>query len=206
MYMAGIPDSYPNPISPNEVIKPFDVALSILLQIGEYFQIQDDFLDYHVPPELLGKVGTGTTINLGYYSTGELTPDQDILDNKCSWVINTALAVLDTTGGSAPLTPPSYALESNEAFKKVTEALSTKRRGELRAVLDENYGRKDGEKEAKVKVVFKELEIAEIYNEYEESVYAKLKGEIEKVPEGDGHVLRRDVFTKFLNKIYKRQK
>lgn len=64
MYMARIPDSYPNPVSPNEFIKPFDVALSILLQIGEYFQIQDDFLDYHVPPELLGKVGTGAKANI----------------------------------------------------------------------------------------------------------------------------------------------
>ena len=60
MHMARIPDVYQSPASPNETIKPFDVALSILLQIGEYFQIQDDFLDYHVPPELLGKVGTGT--------------------------------------------------------------------------------------------------------------------------------------------------
>lgn len=67
MLMAGIPDSYP--ISPGETIKPFDIALSILLQIGEYFQIQDDFLDYYIPPELLGKVGTGTKVNLGYCST-----------------------------------------------------------------------------------------------------------------------------------------
>lgn len=65
MYMARIPESYPSPVSPTESIKPFDVALSILLQIGEYFQIQDDFLDYHVSPELLGKVGTGTKADSG---------------------------------------------------------------------------------------------------------------------------------------------
>ena len=35
MRMARIPDSYPNPASPNETIKPYDVSLSILLQIGE---------------------------------------------------------------------------------------------------------------------------------------------------------------------------
>ena len=63
MYMAKIPESCPSPTSPSETIKPFDVALSILLQIGEYFQIQDDFLDYHVSPEQLGKVGTGTEVN-----------------------------------------------------------------------------------------------------------------------------------------------
>jgi len=121
-------------------------------------------------------------------------------------VINTALAVLDTTGASASVTPPSYALENNVAFNKVRGTLSTTRKAEIRAILDENYGRKDGEKEAEVKKVLKELDIAAIYNEYEEGVYVKLKGEIEKAPEGPGLGLRRDVFTKFLNKIYKRQK
>ena len=91
-------------------------------------------------------------------------------------------------------------------FNKVKESLSATRKAEIRAILDENYGRKDGEKEAKVKAVFKELDIAEIYKEYEEGIYAKLKSEIDKIPEGPGLVLRRDVFTKFLNKIYKRQK
>jgi len=50
MRVARIPDSHPSPGSPNETIKPFDVALSILLQIGEYFQIQDDFSDLGAPP------------------------------------------------------------------------------------------------------------------------------------------------------------
>lgn len=121
-------------------------------------------------------------------------------------MINTALAILDTTGDCGSLIPASYALKSNAAFKKINEALSATRKAEIRAILDENYGRKDGAKEAKVKAVFKELDIAEIYKEYEESVYVELKAEIEKIPEGPGLVLRRDVFTKFLNKIYKRQK
>ena len=121
-------------------------------------------------------------------------------------MINTALAVLDTTGASASATPPSYALEGNVAFNKVREALSATRKAEIRAILDENYGRKDGEKEARVKAALKELDIVGIYNEYEEAVYTKLKGEIERVPEGPGLGIRQDMFTKFLNKIYKRQK
>lgn len=54
--------------------KAYKTAEDILIPMGEYFQIQDDFLDCYADPETLGKIGT------------------DILDNKCSWVINTALA------------------------------------------------------------------------------------------------------------------
>lgn len=51
----------------------FEQAKSILVPLGEYFQIQDDYLDCFGTPEQIGKIGT------------------DILDNKCSWCINTAL-------------------------------------------------------------------------------------------------------------------
>jgi farnesyl diphosphate synthase len=62
MHMSGVTD----PAS-------YATALDILLPLGEYFQVQDDYLDCYGLPEQIGKIGT------------------DILDNKCGWLINVAL-------------------------------------------------------------------------------------------------------------------
>jgi len=153
--VCGVPEAYE---VGGKTVRPYDVALSILLRIGEYFQIQDDFLDYAGTPEQIGKVGT------------------DIVDNKCSWCVNVALEVVTPT---------------------------------QRAVLDANYGRKDWDKEAKVKEVYEAIGLRERYREYEEQVKATLDALIADVPEPEGNVqgvLRRQVFTAFLNKIYKRTK
>ena len=159
MYMCNIPVSYP-PSSPGApVTRPYEIALSILLPLGKYFQVQDDFLDYHADPETLGKIGT------------------DIIDNKCSWCINTAL-------------------------KTASPA--------QRAVLYDNYGRKDSVKEAKVKDVYKEIGMEKLYKDYEEDVVGQIRTMIEKIPDteaGEGvPVLRKEVFTSFVDKIYKRSK
>lgn len=128
-------------------------ARDILLPLGEYFQVQDDYLDCYGDPDFIGKIGT------------------DIQDNKCGWVINTAL-------------------------KKASPA--------QRQVLDENYGKKDADAEARVKAVFKELAIDQDYFAYEEEIVAKLRKDIAKIDESRG--FKGEAITVFLNKIYKRQK
>ncbi|KAK0421936.1 isoprenoid synthase domain-containing protein [Armillaria borealis] len=67
-----VPQSYPS--GNNQTIEPYALAKSILIPLSECFQIQDDCLDFSGMPEQIRKIGT------------------DILDNKCSWCVNTALS------------------------------------------------------------------------------------------------------------------
>lgn len=64
MSLAGIRDP-----------KAFDQAKDVCVDIGIYFQAQDDFLDCYGDPKVIGKIGT------------------DIESAKCSWLIATALQI-----------------------------------------------------------------------------------------------------------------
>ncbi|CAI6297464.1 unnamed protein product [Periconia digitata] len=84
----------------------------------------------------------------------------------------------------------------NQALKKVNP--------EQRKLLEENYGRKDSEKEAKVKELYHELKLQEFYQQWEEERVADLKAKIDRIDESNG--LKKSVFEAFLKKIYKRSK
>lgn len=130
----------------------FQLAQDILIPLGEYFQIQDDYIDCFTPPEILGKIGT------------------DIVDNKNSWCVNTALQRVNP---------------------------------EQRKILDENYGRKDSECEGRVKAVFREVGVEQVYKEYEQSAYKKITGLVDQIDESAGK-LKKEVFLAFLRKIFGR--
>ena len=128
-------------------------AEEILVPMGEYFQVQDDYLDNFAHPSVLGKIGT------------------DIQDNKCSWLVI-------------------------QALNKCTPA--------QRKVLEENYGRKDEQCEKRVQVLYDELGLETVYQEYEEAKVADLRQKIGNVDQSQG--LKKGVFEEFLRKIYKRSK
>ncbi|KAF5340079.1 hypothetical protein D9611_012344 [Ephemerocybe angulata] len=156
---------------------PYSLALSILIPLGEYFQVQDDFLDFSATPEVLGKIGT------------------DIVDNKCSWVVNTALLLTSPTALSNPFNPST----------------TPERLREIRQILEENYGKKEkdvqgvNQAELRVKEVYEELGVRKAYEKYEERVVGVLRERIAAVKDREGG-LKKEVFTSFLGKIYKRSK
>ena len=76
-------------------------AHDILIPLGEYFQIQDDYLDAFGDPSVIGKIGT------------------DIKDNKCGWLINQAL--LTCTPQQREILDANYGRKDDAAEAKVKD-------------------------------------------------------------------------------------
>lgn len=94
MYMAGIDDE-----------ESHSRAKSILLKMGEYFQIQDDYLDCYGDPAVTGKVGT------------------DIQDNKCSWLVVQALSA--ATDQQRLMLQNNYGVDDSEKIAAVKSLYET---------------------------------------------------------------------------------
>uniref|UniRef100_A0A7C8ZUK5 (2E,6E)-farnesyl diphosphate synthase n=1 Tax=Opuntia streptacantha TaxID=393608 RepID=A0A7C8ZUK5_OPUST len=124
---------------------------NILIDMGIYFQIQDDYLDCFGDPKFIGKIGT------------------DIQDFKCSWLVVKALEIC------------------NDEQKKL---------------LYENYGKQDPTCVAKVKQLYNELNLKDVFVEYESQSYERLVKSIEAHPS----TAVQAVLKSFLAKIYRRQK
>ena len=153
MYLCGISHN-------TEGQDPYALASSILLPLGEYFQVQDDYLDFAGTPEQIGKIGT------------------DIVDNKCSWCVNTALAL--ATPAQRKVLDENYGRKDSEAERRVKAVFEEVGIREKFAVYEEDaYKRIIG--------LIETIPVGGLGN--------------------DGAVkLRREVFKSFLDKIYKRQK
>jgi farnesyl diphosphate synthase len=91
-----------------EDLTKYGAVEDILVKMGIYFQVQDDYLDCYGDPKFIGKIGT------------------DIEDYKCSWLVVQALERADES---------------------------------QKSVLFENYGKKDPACVAKVKSLYRELNL-----------------------------------------------
>ncbi len=155
LLLCGFPVEKRNESDPDY----YKIALDILVPLGEYFQIQDDYLDYSGTPEQIGKIGT------------------DIVDNKCSWCINTALARANPT--QRTILDANYGRKDSDAEERVKQV--------FREVgVDAEYAEYEAQSYARINALIDA--VPEVHS-----------------PNGDA-VLRRSVFRTFLEKIYKRTK
>jgi len=79
-------------------------AKDILLKMGEFFQIQDDFLDCYGDPKVTGKIGT------------------DIQDSKCSWLVVKAFQIASEE--QIVQLKKNYGIDDVENIKIVKEIFS----------------------------------------------------------------------------------
>ena len=124
-------------------------AREILLEIGHYFQVTDDFLDCFGDPDVIGKIGT------------------DIQDGKCSWLIVKALEV------------------ASEEEKRI---------------LTLHYGSQDEADISIIKQLYQKLQIQQKFRDYESNFYQSVVSKIDSVSDE----FPKEVFTTFLDKVYKR--
>ncbi len=126
-------------------------VVDLLLDIGHYFQVQDDYLDCFGDEGITGKIGT------------------DIQDNKCSWLFVQAAKLCNSE--------------------------------ELKC-LQQNYGFDDQKKINRVKLLYTDLNLIQIYEEFQEEAYTTITGKIEAL----SNEIPQDVFRELFMKIYLRAK
>lgn len=77
----------------------YKVANDICVKLGQFFQIQDDYLDCYGDPKVIGKIGT------------------DIKDNKCGWLVVQALK--KCTAEQRKIIEENYGKDDAECEKKI---------------------------------------------------------------------------------------
>ena len=110
---------------------------------------------------------------------------------------------LDVYGSPEQIGKVGTDIQDNKCGWAINEALPLCD-SQQRRVLEQNYGQKDKEKEAKVKEVFADLNLQQRYLDFEKAEVTKIKKLIGELDESKG--LKQEVFESFLNKIYKRSK
>jgi len=134
---------------PNQLKAARDVSI----ELGEKFQIQDDWLDCYGDPKAIGKIGT------------------DIQTHKCTWLLSQALLIVNA---------------------------------EQRKLIVAHLG-KDGEEDvARIKQLYKELHIPELYEKQEKESKERVEALIEVAAKVIPNASK--LFTPILDKTHGRQK
>lgn len=131
----------------------YKTALDILLPLGEYFQVQDDYLDCYGSPETIGKIGT------------------DILDNKCSWLINSAIEICSPQ--QRQILDDNYGRKNKESEQKVKEVF-------LELKLEERFKKYEQESYEKIIKLIEGVDESkglkkEVFISFLEKVYKRTK-------------------------------
>lgn len=128
-------------------------AEDILIPMGEYFQVQDDYLDNFADAQVLGKIGT------------------DIQDNKCSWLVNQALKRCSKE--QRQVLEENYGRKDKECEKRVKLLFDEL---ELEAVYKEYEDRIVGELREKIaKLDESEGLKKEVFEEFLRKIYKRSK-------------------------------
>ncbi|XP_055693909.1 farnesyl pyrophosphate synthase-like [Lutzomyia longipalpis] len=139
MYLAGYTDEM-----------AFRRAQKLLLDIGYYFQVQDDYLDVYGDPAVTGKIGT------------------DIQDGRCTWFVVTFLMHATDT---------------------------------QKALLKESYGKNDPECVERVKKLYEEISMLEIYKKFENDTRKTIMETVEGISGG----LPKDVYYMMMGLLHNRK-
>lgn len=154
----------------------FRQAKTILLEMGYFFQVQDDFLDCFGDPEVTGKIGT------------------DIQENKCTW-----LAVLCMQRAS-----DEQKSIMAECYGKSGELRDGNEPMSLRAGFSIDVSppppTEDPESVERVKQLYEDLALPHTYALYEEESYNLIRTHIQQTSRGVPH----SVFMQIMDKIYRR--
>uniref|UniRef100_A0A0D9WAK4 Uncharacterized protein n=1 Tax=Leersia perrieri TaxID=77586 RepID=A0A0D9WAK4_9ORYZ len=157
-------------------LEDFSGLKDILIEMGIYFQIQDDYLDCFADPNAIGKIGT------------------DIEDHKCSWLIVQALGHADNN--------QIEVLHVSYHFVRSYKSMDIYRNNVSHAHSQKNYGKKDSSSVSEVKRTYASLDLKDIFSEFERRCYNHLVTSIEAQKD---HAAR-EILKSFLKKIHQRKK